>query len=624
MAVLENSQAVTAYALPHAGESLFAAGADLLICGEAYWNWDEIQACLIARSAPPGNCLSRHHPAPSQIVHRLVSAPSARYHIPAWDLFAVEGYWRLPYAHGPKTGRFLPILTSRGCPYPCDFCVVPETNRRKWRARAVADVVAEMIELKQQTGVSDFQIEDLNPTVNSSRWKDLSEQLLAKSADIRYYIVSGTKAETLRLDDIPLYALSGCRYISISPESGSKAVMDSIGKPFDYDHGLKVIELCHEHGIRTQACFIVGHPVETDADHCLSLAYLRRLVRAGLDEAAIFIVAPIAGSRLQREARIELTDKDALLSFTPKGRSNWIILGQRRRELIRTFSSASSSRAPVYGCSSSDPSPVGPRPRWRIYSAAYSLCCGTHTVQDSVTPMSEPAIQAARVLVVIPCYNEGKSIRGVLEQICALDERVDTLVVDDGSQDDTSEQARPLSCCVRLVMNLGIGGAVQTGYRYARENNYDLCIQLDGDGQHPPDQIPVLLAAVRATGANMVIGSRFLSTQGFRSTRVRRIGIRLISATCRRLFGLKVTDPTSGFRLCDRRAISLFAEQYPQDFPEPVSIGYALAAGLKIGEVPVRMIERIHGSSSITGLKNLAYMIRVLGNLVLVRLDFNP
>jgi radical SAM superfamily enzyme YgiQ (UPF0313 family) len=337
MAVLENSQAVTAYALPHAGESLFAAGADLLICGEAYWNWDEIQACLIARSAPPGNCLSRHHPAPSQIVHRLVSAPSARYHIPAWDLFAVEGYWRLPYAHGPKTGRFLPILTSRGCPYPCDFCVVPETNRRKWRARAVADVVAEMIELKQQTGVTDFQIEDLNPTVNSSRWKDLSEQLLAKSADIRYYIVSGTKAETLRLDDIPLYALSGCRYISISPESGSKAVMDSIGKPFDYDHGLKVIELCHEHGIRTQACFIVWHPVETDADHCLSLAYLRRLVRAGLDEAAIFIVAPIAGSRLQREARIELTDKDALLSFTPKGRSNWSILEQRRRELIRTF-----------------------------------------------------------------------------------------------------------------------------------------------------------------------------------------------------------------------------------------------------------------------------------------------
>ncbi|MBI2515855.1 MAG: B12-binding domain-containing radical SAM protein [Opitutae bacterium] len=337
VAVLENSQAVTAYALPHASESLFAAGADLLICGEAYWNWDEIEAALISGGVPPKNCLSCRHPAAEGGVQRLVSGAGARYPVPAWDLFSVEGYWRLPYAHGPKTGKFLPILTSRGCPYPCDFCVVPETNRRKWRARAVADVVAEMIELKQRTGVSDFQIEDLNPTVNSARWKELSEQLLAKSAGIRYYIVSGTKAETLRLEDILLYARSGCRYISISPESGSKAVMGSIGKPFDYDHGLKVIELCHEHGIRTQACFIVGHPSESDADHRLSLAYLRRLVRAGLDEAAIFIVAPIAGSRLQREARIEVADKDALLSFTPKGRSDWNILARRRAQLIRVF-----------------------------------------------------------------------------------------------------------------------------------------------------------------------------------------------------------------------------------------------------------------------------------------------
>ena len=337
IAVLENSQAVTAYALPHAGESLFAAGADLLICGEAYWNWDEIQTCLLARSAAPANCLSRLHPTPIQAVHRLVSGAGAHYPVPAWDLFSLEGYWRLPYAHGPKTGRFLPILTSRGCPYPCDFCVVPETNRRKWRARPVADVVDEIVQLKQRTGVSDFQIEDLNPTINSTRWREFSEQLLAKSAGIRYYIVSGTKAETLRLEDISLYARSGCRYISISPESGSKAVMDSIGKPFDYDHGLKVIERCREHGIRTQACFIVGHPAETDNDHRLSLTYLRRLIRAGLDEAAIFVVAPIAGSRLQREARIDVTDKDALLSFTPKGRSDWIILAQRRHELIRAF-----------------------------------------------------------------------------------------------------------------------------------------------------------------------------------------------------------------------------------------------------------------------------------------------
>ena len=238
--------------------------------------------------------------------------------------------------------------------------------------------------------------------------------------------------------------------------------------------------------------------------------------------------------------------------------------------------------------------------------------------------MNEPAVHAPRILVVIPCYNEEKSIRSVLEQIHELGTLVDTLVVDDGSKDGTSAQARPLSPCVRLVMNLGIGGAVQTGFRYANENDYDYCIQVDGDGQHPPDQIPVLLEAARNTGANLLIGSRFLSPQGFRSTRARRIGIRLISMACRFLFGLKVSDPTSGFRVCDRRAISLFAEQYPQDFPEPVSIGYARAAGLKVTEVPVRMIERTHGSSSIAGIKTLAYMLRVLGNLVLVRLDSTP
>lgn len=338
VAVLENSQAVTAYALPHARSSLFDAGADLLICGEPYWNWEEIERSLLNPSSPPpSNCLSRHNPSLDGIVHRQINAKEPDYPVPAWDLFALEGYWRLPYSHGPKTRRFLPILTSRGCPYPCDFCVVPETNSRKWRARPVHAVVSEMIELKARTGVSDFQVEDLNPTVNSARWKDIADQLIARSADIRYYIVSGTKAETLKLDDIPLYASSGCRYLSISPESGSAAVMKVIGKPFDYEHGVKVVERCRQHGIRTQACFIVGHPAETDADHRLSLQYLDRLVRAGLDEAAIFIVAPIAGSRLQRESRIEVLDKEALLSFTPKGRSDWKVLNRRRRQLIIAF-----------------------------------------------------------------------------------------------------------------------------------------------------------------------------------------------------------------------------------------------------------------------------------------------
>lgn len=337
VAVLENSQAVTAYALPHVSGEFFSAGADLLICGEAYWNWPELLAALQdpARSQA-ANCISKSA-APPREVRRLIQLKDPAYPIPAWDLFALAGYWRLPYSHGPKTPTFLPILTSRGCPYPCDFCVVPETNDRKWRGRSPEEVVKEMTELHQRTGVVDFQIEDLNPTVNTKRWRRIAELLVEANLGIRYYIVSGTKAETLSLDDIPLYAASGCRYFSISPESGSEAVMKAIGKPFDYEQGRRVVELCHRHGIRTQACFIVGHPSETEDDHRQSRDYLRQLLRLGLDETAIFIVAPLAGSRLQQDSRIAFADPQAMVSFSPKGRADWPVLARRRRELITDF-----------------------------------------------------------------------------------------------------------------------------------------------------------------------------------------------------------------------------------------------------------------------------------------------
>ena len=337
VAVLENSQAVTAYALPYVRNEFFAAGADLLICGEAYWNWPELLEALRAPGTSSAvNCLAKPDD-PAKEPRRLIQIKDPAYPIPAWDLFALSGYWKLPYSHGPKTRTFLPILTSRGCPYPCDFCVVPETNDRKWRGRSPEAVVSEMVELHRRTGVVDFQVEDLNPTVNTRRWRRIAELLVEARLGLRYYIVSGTKAETLSLDDIPLYAASGCRYLSISPESGSETVMKAIGKPFDYEQGRRVVELCHRHGIRTQACFIVGHPSETEDDHLKSRAYLRELLALGLDETAIFIVAPLAGSRLQQESRVAFSDNQAMVSFSPKGRADWPTLSRRRRELIKDY-----------------------------------------------------------------------------------------------------------------------------------------------------------------------------------------------------------------------------------------------------------------------------------------------
>lgn len=334
VAVLENSQAVTAYSLQRMAPAFLEAGADCLICGEAYFNWDAIKQHLgQAQDPPPANVITRT----SGQSPRRMTVKGARYPIPAWDLVNLEGYWGLPYSHGPKTRRFLPVLSSRGCPYPCDFCVVPETNDKRWRGNAPEDVVNELLTLRDRFGVHDFQVEDLNPTVQHERWERICELLVERQANIRFYFVSGTKAETLHVDSIPLFARAGCRYVSISPESGGKDLMKAIGKKFNYDHGLELISACRRNGIRTQACLLVGHPHETERDFEASRAYLERMVEAGLDEVAVFVVAPFAGSILYAQDRISLANQSALPSFSPKGRENYATLEQRRKRLIRTF-----------------------------------------------------------------------------------------------------------------------------------------------------------------------------------------------------------------------------------------------------------------------------------------------
>ncbi|MGH6690074.1 MAG: glycosyltransferase family 2 protein [Gammaproteobacteria bacterium] len=231
-----------------------------------------------------------------------------------------------------------------------------------------------------------------------------------------------------------------------------------------------------------------------------------------------------------------------------------------------------------------------------------------------------PRADALRVLLILPCFNEASSIGDVLQEIGNLGNGYDTLVVDDGSSDATDEIARRRSSCVRLLCNLGIGGAVQTGIKYAQRRAYDVCIQIDGDGQHPPDQVERLLKAYRQERCNMVIGSRYRRASTFQSTRARRLGSLVIARAIRCLFrSPNITDPTSGMRLMDRKAIALFSQCYPHDFPEPISLTWALRAGLTIAEVPVEMRPREHGRSSIIGLMPLAYMVRVLGYVVLAR-----
>lgn len=333
VAILENSQAVTAYSLQRMVEPFLDAGCTGLICGEPWFNWESIKSAILFNEISAPNVIkSMDDPLP-----RRQWQANFHYPIPAWDLVNLSGYWKLPYSHGPKTPTFIPILTSRGCPYPCNFCVIPETNDKRWRGNSPEDVVREIITLRDRFNVKDFQIEDLNPTVRHERWERICELLIEYKVGINFYFVSGTKAETLRLDKIPLYARAGCRYISISPESGSKSLMKIIGKKFNYQHGLDLVRSCNLYGIRTQACFLVGHPDEGDSDFLASKKYIREMVRAGLDEVAIFVVAPFAGSQLFARKAINIQSDVALASFSPKGRLNYMELERQRKLLINTF-----------------------------------------------------------------------------------------------------------------------------------------------------------------------------------------------------------------------------------------------------------------------------------------------
>lgn len=220
---------------------------------------------------------------------------------------------------------------------------------------------------------------------------------------------------------------------------------------------------------------------------------------------------------------------------------------------------------------------------------------------------------ACRVLVIVPAYNEAGNILSTLTDL-RENTAYDCLVVDDGSTDETLLLCREYGVpVVSLPMNLGIGGAVQAGYKYAYRNAYDVAVQFDGDGQHDATFIVSLVAALEDEHFNMAIGSRFSSDfeDNFKSTRMRRVGIRWLSGVIYLFTHQVITDPTSGFRAVDRAVMKLFCESYPVDYPEPESAVVVLSHGLKIKEVGVMMNERKNGLSSIGSLSAMYYMVKV-------------
>ncbi len=221
-----------------------------------------------------------------------------------------------------------------------------------------------------------------------------------------------------------------------------------------------------------------------------------------------------------------------------------------------------------------------------------------------------------RNLAIVPAFNEADSVVPTVAAIHQWAPDFDVLVVDDGSTDATaSRAARAGAAVLRMPFNLGIGGAMQGGYMYALEHGYDVAVQVDGDGQHDPRHIADLLGRLRADPElNMVTGSRFLSSSGdgFQSSATRRAGIRIFSTVVSLITGQRVTDPTSGFRMTNRRGIELFAHDYPHDYPEVEAILLMHAHRLRSCEIPVLMRPRMTGVSAISSTQSIYYMVKVL------------
>lgn len=230
-----------------------------------------------------------------------------------------------------------------------------------------------------------------------------------------------------------------------------------------------------------------------------------------------------------------------------------------------------------------------------------------------------------KVILIIPAYNEQDNILNTYKSIINYNKKnktnYDVIVINDGSKDKTEEiLIKNKIPHITLIHNLGIGGAVQTGYKYAYENGYDIAVQFDGDGQHDVSYVKNIIEPIINNKVDFTIGSRFIDPQAseFKSTFTRQLGIKIISKVIKMVTHKKVFDTTSGFRACNKRIIKEFADSYPTEYPEPITTTELLKKGYSFEEIPVSMNERIGGTSSIRAWKNLYYMINVCLSILMV------
>jgi len=333
--ILENAQAVTAYSLSKVKDEFLDLECQYILIGDL-----ENIAIEVYKNLENPEYLSNIN----GIITKTFCNDKINFiknldelNFPAWEDFALENYWKLGYAHGPLSSkRYLPILSSRGCPYPCNFCVIPQTNERKWRSRSPENVVSELEYFMDKLKITEFHFEDLNSTVNDTRTKELCNLIIDKKIKIKWKIVAGTKVESIKdKETVMLLKKSGCNYISISPESGSAELMKDINKPFNYNHALKIVKEMNKNKIFSQACFIVGYPGETIVDLKKTRKMIFDLTKRGIDEIAVFIITPIPGSKIYE--KFDGFNNLSNLTFTPTWRVDYKMLSKERFIMYSIF-----------------------------------------------------------------------------------------------------------------------------------------------------------------------------------------------------------------------------------------------------------------------------------------------
>lgn len=338
--LFENIQAVTSFSIMEVAENLLRQGADAVISGEPEDRAEELVKRLVS-----GQCLSGipgvaylsegafHQEMVAALNDKLDELP-----FPAWDLFDLDGYWKMNFAHAPvrRGERFLPLLTSRGCPFSCNFCIAPAVNHR-WRARSAVNVVEEISFLHQTLGVTDFHISDLNPTVSAKRIREMCRLIIDRKLGITWKLAQGTKIETIKDEDtLELMARAGCKFVSFSPETGSPDLLTTMNKPFDHAHGLKMASIMFRLGIRMQAVFLAGVPGETRADQDKSLEYATQLVKAGVDEISVVVYAPLPGTKFS--PLVKGFEHYAQCTPSPSWREDYKqLMSYRRRMYLNLF-----------------------------------------------------------------------------------------------------------------------------------------------------------------------------------------------------------------------------------------------------------------------------------------------